>query len=101
MREEVGGDQVDPDLGPVTRPDLAVEAEDFLAAPEGANSAMQPAGMHVVGAEQVAHTAVLAVGRAQPLRPLLWRPAVSWVGISWIGPISSKQPTDPSGGHWR
>ncbi len=24
-----------------------------------------------------------------------------WWGISWIGPISSKQTTAPSGGHWR
>ena len=90
---EVVGDQLDPDLRLVAHPDLAVERQDLVAALVRAHPAVQAVGVHVVGAEQVAHPAVLAVGRAQPLRSFALGPAGSWWGISWIGPISSKQTT--------
>ena len=77
---EVVGDQVDPDLRPVAHPDLAVERQDLVAALVRAQPAVQTVGVHVVGAEQVAHPAVLAVGRSEPLGPFLPRPAGSLVG---------------------
>lgn len=41
---------------------------------------MQPVGVHVVGAEQVAHAALLGVGRAQPLAAFARRPARAVMG---------------------
>ena len=101
MREEVVGDQVDPDLRPVAHPDQAVEGKDLLAAFVGAHAAVQAVGVDVAGAERVAHSAVLAVGLAVALGPFALGPPGSLMGISWIGPISSKHTTTPPSGHSR
>ncbi len=93
---EVVGDQVDPDLRLLAHPDLAVERQDLVAALVRAHAAVQAVGVHVVGAEPVAHPAVLAVGRAQPLRSFALGPAGSLVGCG-IRPASQKRAEPPAG----
>ncbi|HWC86806.1 MAG TPA: hypothetical protein VG388_09725 [Solirubrobacteraceae bacterium] len=59
---------------------MAVEGKDFLGALVGAHPAVEPGGVHFVGAEQVALPAVLAVRRGVALGTLLLSPAA----LAWL-----------------